>query len=117
MWLCYKYGCPGFLHWGYHHHNEGAEELCTLVGRSRYPAGNAFVIYKGDGRPWYSVRGHLQRLGSYDYELFHKLGQKNQKKAIELIERCCRTFDDYESDAELLDNARIEMLKILDTER
>lgn len=114
MWMCYKYNCPGFLHWGYHWHDEGLDELCTTVGENlHYPAGNAHVIYTGDGRPWYSVRGHSQRNGACDWELFNILGKRDRKKALELIEKCCRTFADYDSSAELFDQTRRELLEIL----
>ncbi len=114
MWLCCKYHCPGFLHWGYHAHDLGAEDLCTPTGRNFYPPGNASVIYRGDGRPWYSVRGHLQRAGAADYELLYQLSQKDRAKAEEIIEKCCRSFDDYERSGEVIDAARVELLEALD---
>jgi len=116
MWLCYQYNCPGFLHWGYHwydHPKEGLVDGCGAVGNIRYPAGNAFVVYVGDGRPWYSVRGHLQRTGAQDYELFHILGQRDKAKALELIHKVCRSFDDYDGSAELFDAVRHELLETL----
>ncbi|NLV74385.1 MAG: DUF4091 domain-containing protein [Chloroflexi bacterium] len=121
LWLCYHYQCPGFLHWGYHMHNEELEkETCYLPGNDktiRYPAGNSFVVYPaldGERKPWYSVRGHLQRLGAYDYELFRMLGEKYSfEKADELIKKVCRGFDEYDSSAELLDRVRQEALELL----
>ena len=71
------------------------------------------MVYTGDGRPWYSVRGHLQRAGSYDAELLIRLGKKDHAKALELIEKCCRTFDDYEFSPEVIDKTRVEILEIL----
>jgi len=115
MWMCYLYDCPGFLHWGYHCHNAETElETCYAAGpNARYPAGNAHVVYPGDGRPWYSVRGHLQRTGAEDWELFHLLEQKHPGKAKEIIRTVCRTFDDYNADADALESARIRVLELL----
>jgi len=115
MWLCYKYNAPGFLHWGYHLHNpETWDETCYRVGDNRmYPAGNSFVVYPGDGRPWYSVRGHSQRAGAYDYELFNQLGLRDHNKAIELIDKVCRGFDDYDPSSERFDTVRHELLEAL----
>ena len=115
MWLCYKYNCPGFLHWGYHLHNPEIEkETCYRAGpERRYPAGNSFVVYPGDKSPWYAVRGHSQRTGAEDYELFNLLGQKDHDKAIALIEKVCRGFDDYNPSAELLDEVRHELLEAI----
>ena len=110
MWLCYKYDCKGFLHWGYHAYEptDGMVDGCTKAGERKYPAGNAHVVYIGDGRPWYSVRGHSQRAGAQDYELFSMLGRD---KAVSLIEKVCRTFDDYDGSAELFDSVRRDMLE------
>lgn len=121
LWLCYHYQCPGFLHWGYHAHNEELEkETCYWPGSDRnvqYPAGNSFVVYPaldGERKPWYSVRGHLQRLGAYDYEVFRMLGEKYSfEKADELIQKVCKGFDEYDPSAELLDQIRHEALELL----
>lgn len=121
MWLCYLYDAKGFLHWGYHLHNpEGARETCYSIGNGlAYPPGNSFCVYNGydfdpeDKRPYYAVRGHLQRLGAYDYELFYLLGQRDRAQACEIIRSVCTSFDDYDPTAETLDNARIQLLKAL----
>ena len=116
MWACAKYGAKGFLHWGYHVHNpEVAEETCYLVeGRgTRFPAGNSFVVYPGEGAPIYGVRGHAQRTGAYDFELLSMLLEKDSERAMELINRLCRGFDDYESDVDLFERTRWELLEIL----
>lgn len=115
MWLCYKYNCPGFLHWGYHAHTEKVEEDTCLENRlcGFMPAGNGFVVYPGNNGPVYGVRGHSQRTGAYDYELFNLLGQKDKKAALALIDKVCRSFDDYDPSAELLDETRHELLEML----
>lgn len=112
MWMCYKYGAPGFLHWGYHLHNpEGRNDTNYHTEGVSYPAGNAHVVYLTEGKPWYSVRGHLQRAGAIDYELLAILGKKDKAKAMEIIEKVCRTFDDYEFSPHLLDLAHKELLE------
>lgn len=114
MWMCFKYGCPGFLHWGYHAYTpeEGIQDVCTEAGNGRkYPAGNAHVVYIGDEGPWYSVRGHLQRAGAQDYELFSMLDDR--EAAVRIIEKVCRTFDDYDGSPRVFDEARRELLETL----
>ena len=114
MWMCFKYGCPGFLHWGYHAYTPSGEiqDTCTEAGNGKkYPAGNAHVVYIGDYGPWYSVRGHLQRAGAQDYELFCML--KDRGTAVGIIEKVCRTFYDYDGDAAVFDEARRELLETL----
>lgn len=114
MWMCYKYDAPGFLHWGYHLHNpEGKNDTNYRTEGVSYPAGNAHVVYPTEGKPLYSVRGHLQRAGAYDYELFAILGKEDKNKAKSLIEKVCHTFDDYDFSAAALDNTRRELLEAL----
>ena len=114
MWMCYKYNAPGFLHWGYHVHNpEGRWDTNKHYPKNSHPAGNSFVVYLTEGNPWYSVRGHSQRTGAYDYELFNILGKTDKPKALALIDKVCRTFDDYEPSAELFDSVRRELLEAL----
>lgn len=114
MWMCYKYGAPGFLHWGYHVHNpEGRFDTNYHTDGVSYPAGNAHVVYPTETGVWNGVRGHLQRAGAIDYELLHLLGQRDQPRALALIEKVCRTFDDYEFSSKALDEARRELLEAL----
>lgn len=111
MWLCYLYDAPGFLHWGYHVHNtDGRYDTNYHVDGVSYPAGNAHVVYPMGNTVWNSVRAHLQRAGAQDFELFSILGEQDHDKAIELITKVCRSFDDYEFGAEQLDNVRRELL-------
>ncbi|MBO5270028.1 MAG: DUF4091 domain-containing protein, partial [Clostridia bacterium] len=67
MWMCYKYDCKGFLHWGYHCHNEEERaDTCYRVRERRFPAGNAHVVYLAKNGPIYGVRAHSQRTGAED---------------------------------------------------
>lgn len=116
MWLCYKYDAKGFLHWGYH--LCPTDELldgCIYIPKknAKYPPGNAHVVYTGDGRPWYSLRGHAQRTGAHDYELFYLLGKRDKAKALALIDKVCRSFDDYDGSFTLFDDVRHELLEAL----
>ncbi|MBR2948235.1 MAG: DUF4091 domain-containing protein [Lachnospiraceae bacterium] len=119
MWLCYHYECPGFLHWGYHQHNpEFEKETCFKCDDiHRYPPGNSFVVYPaadGSLKPWYGVRGHIQRQGALDCEMFMLLEKKvSRETADELVLKVCRTFDDYDTSAQLLDEVRHELLEML----
>ena len=114
MWMCYKYGAPGFLHWGYHVHNpEGRYDTNYHTDGVSYPAGNAHVVYPTETGVWNGVRGHLQRAGAIDYELLHILGLRDREKALAIIEKVCRTFDDYDFSAAALDAARRELLEAL----
>lgn len=114
MWMCYGYDAPGFLHFGYFLLNEDQYDVNFVAPRGRiFPAGNAHIVYKGPNGPWYSVRGHLQRLGAQDFELLNILGNRNKEKAKTLVNKLCRNFDDYESDANIFDSVRKQLLEEL----
>ncbi len=117
MWMCFKYDCPGFLHWGYHfapnEPYEGLMDGCTPTASGKYPPGNAHVVYPGKDDVLYSVRGHAQRTGAADFELLTLLAEKDKDLALSLVDELCRTFDDYESSAEKFNEVREKLLKAL----
>ncbi len=119
MWMCYLYDAPGFLHWGFHYYNRehnGLVDGCIIASGTTdkfYTPGNAHVAYNMEKGVWYGIRAHQQRLGAYDYELFHQLGLRDKAKAKALVKKCCRTFDDYDGSWELFDNVRRELLEEL----
>lgn len=114
LWMCVKYNFKGFLHWGYHVHTELFEKQTILPAACGHlPPGNGHVVYPGNGRPEYSVRGHLQRTGAYDFELLTMLKKKDPAAALALIEKVCRTFDDYTTSSALIDETRKELLEQL----
>ncbi len=119
FWMCYKYDCTGFLHFGYHRFSEPDENgiidgcYTTRPERPKFPAGNGHVVYPGKGKPEYSVRGHAQRCGMLDFELFGILGRRDEAKAKSLIERVARSFSDYDESAVAFDEVRRELLECL----
>jgi len=115
MWMCCKYHAPGFLHFGYHLHNEEFwQETCYRASRGRqFPPGNAAVVYPGPNGPQYSVRAHLQRMGAADYELLCMLQNRDSALAERLITEACRSFDDYEIDPAAVDAVRRKVLEAL----
>ena len=119
MWLCYMYGCKGFLHWGYNVHTDKPFDVtCYMPDPANpdiaYPAGNAHIVYPGKRGPMWSVRAQIQRAGAEDYELLHQLGERNKPLAMELIRKLCRNFSDYTFNGEDVDAVRKELLSALD---
>ncbi len=119
MWMCFKYNCPGFLHWGYHYHPttkiDGLIDGCCAPNpvsdpTRLYPAGNAHIVYPGNNAPIDSVRSHAQRTGAIDYELLNLLAKKDRDSALKLVDQLCRTFDDYDPSAEKFDTVRKQLL-------
>jgi hypothetical protein len=116
MWMCYGYNAKGFLHFGYCLHNDDTYNNVNFYVREDniFPPGNGHIVYPGSKGPWYSVRGHAQRTGAQDFELLNILGNRGQKaKAKELVNKLCRNFNDYETDASVFENVRKELLEEL----
>ena len=110
FWMCVKYGCTGFLHWGYNAY-AGRDPLrfnCYSTGGRPLPPGDGFIVYPGDdGTPWNSVRAQLQRAGAEDAEALLQLPEDAR---MALIDRVCRTFDDYDADPANFEDVRHELL-------
>ncbi len=120
MWMCFKYNCPGFLHWGYHFSAkpsaDGSIDGCTPVpsdSNKKYPPGNGHIVYPFANTAVYSVRGHAQRTGAIDYELFNILAQKDRQSALDIVNSVCTTFSEYDPRSKAFNNARIKLLKTL----
>jgi hypothetical protein len=105
FWICHRYNFEGFLHWGYH---------VPLESSPNHVPGNTQILYCFDGDYWDSIRAHVQRGGAEDWELISIIKEKDPEKADRLVERACRTFDDYESDWKVFDSLKLEVLKEAD---
>ena len=119
MWLCVKYGCKGFLHWGYNVHSPEPFRITSYRPDPNndaisYPAGNAHIVYPGNRGPMYSVRAQLQRAGAEDAELLMQLMETDADRAQEIIARVCTDFSNYTFEGDRVDEARKELLCVLD---
>lgn len=106
FWICHRYNFEGFLHWGYHVPYEGANET--------HAPGNTQIVYSVDGEYWHSIRSHAQRSGAEDWELLSIIREKDCQLADKIVEKACRTFDDYERDWEKFDALKKEVLDVAD---
>ncbi len=108
FWMCQRYHFEGFLHWGYHRGNDIAfthvDENCSQ------PAGNQSIIYVVDGVFCESLRSMNQLFGVEDYEAIRAIAKEDAALADQLVQKCCRTFDDYETSASAVEAVRHEIL-------
>ena len=93
------------MHWGYHVDYKTA---------SIHAPGNTQIVYFADGDYWDSIRAHAQRAGAEDWELLSIIKEKDPKTAELLVERACRTFDDYERDFRVFDELKRAVLEEAD---
>jgi len=103
FWICHRYHFEGFLHWGYH----------MPIDPSHAP-GNTRILYYEKGDYWDSIRAHVQRAGAEDWELISIIKENDPETADKLVERACRTFDDYERDWHTFDALKREILEEAD---
>ena len=105
FWICHRYNFEGFLHWGYHVDYKTA---------SIHAPGNTQIVYFVDGDYWDSIRAHVQRAGAEDWELLSIIKERDPQTADLLVERACRTFDDYERDFRVFDELKLAVLEEAD---
>ena len=67
-----------------------------------------------EGDYWDSIRAHAQRSGAEDWELISIIKEKDAKFADEIVEKACRTFNDYERDWETFDKLKLAILNEAD---
>ena len=101
FWICHRYNFEGFLHWGYH---------IPYEKDPTHAPGNTQILYYVKGDYWDSIRAHVQRAGAEDWELISIIKNNAPNTADELVERACRTFNDYERDWSVFDALRREIL-------
>lgn len=115
-WANYKYGLPGYLHWGlnmYHADPFGNVELDPGTGKP-FPPGDSHIIYPGLRGPLSSIRFEAMRDGIEDYELLKLLEKKDAKLAREICDSVVRGFADYTTDPREFRKARNRLLVALD---
>ncbi|MBK6929739.1 MAG: DUF4091 domain-containing protein [Saprospirales bacterium] len=115
-WLNYRYGIPGYLHWGYNFWNDDpfreATGIITESGNT-LPGGDAWVAYPGNGEVIPSLRLEAMRDGIYDYELLKMYEVKFPERARELARQVVYQFDLYDSGIEAFRAKRREILEAL----
>ena len=105
FWICHRYNLEGFLHWGYDFPHEE---------KPIYAPGNTQIAYFVDGRYWDSIRAHAQRAGAEDWELLSIIKENAPEVADKIVEKACRTFDDYERDWQVFEQLRLDILNEAD---
>lgn len=106
FWICHRYNFEGFLHWGYHVPYENRPCM--------HAPGNTQMVYYVKGDYWDSIRAHVQRAGAEDWELISMIKEKDPVTADKLVEKACRTFDDYERDWSIFDSLKRTVLEEAD---
>lgn len=112
-WLFYRFGCRGFLHWGYNYwQKSGMRDLidpfCTSDAGAwpRWAYGDPFVVYPGEDGPLDSIRWEVFAESLQDYALLQTLGIESTSRLLQPL----RDFNDFPTDATWLASARKRLL-------
>jgi hypothetical protein len=113
-WINYRYNITGFLHWGLDWW-EGIyrDKELYVDDTSRFPAGDACIVYPDDGKVYSSIRFEAMRDGIADYELLKLLEKKDAKKAEELAGSIVKNMDRYDTNIASFRAKRIQLLERL----
>lgn len=128
-WLNYRFGLPGYLHWGL---NSWTDDPFETPGEHR---GDGWHVYPRKGGLLDSLRWEQMRSGIQDYECLRLLEEKisqmkkgmsprasaliePSRRGVEIATSVVRTADDYSNDPNVLYAARRQILdEILDLDR
>ncbi|MBU9725465.1 DUF4091 domain-containing protein [Diplocloster modestus] len=119
LWLGAAYRLTGFLHWGFNFYigEDIFRKSCCPHKGKLLPAGDAHIVYPGDGFVLPSIRLEAQRAGAEDYELLWQLIKKDPQKADKIIASVCTSFTSYTRDAGVLLKARRSLFQALCSDR
>jgi hypothetical protein len=99
-WINYRFGIPGYLHWGFDFWRGGDpyEETTSIQLESGtiLPGGDAWIVYPGDSAIHSSIRLEAMRDGIVDYELLKMLEKDHPEVAAELARQVVYRFDYYD---------------------
>jgi len=116
-WINFKYNSPGYLHWGFNQwRGKDVYKETTFINKESgnvLPAGDAWIVYPGDGEIYSSIRLEAMRDGIVDYELLKMLAEKDEEIARELARRVVFRFTVYEMDIDGFRSIRRKILELL----
>jgi hypothetical protein len=123
-WVNFKYGIPGYLHWGF---NFWGSNSGIVTGEDPYddvsgmivssgnilPGGDCWIVYPGYKTINPSIRLEAMRDGIVDYELLKMYSEKFPEKAKEMVRTTVYGFEHYDINIGEFRKKRREMLQDL----
>lgn len=123
-WVNFKYGIPGYLHWGFNHWSSGSGISITgdpyddasgliLSSGNVLPGGDSWISYPAKDEIYPSIRLESMRDGIVDYELLKIYAQKHPKKINDIVGTSVYNFEHYDTDIAYFRKKRREILVTL----
>ncbi len=116
-WQNFKYGIPGYLHWGLNAwHGDPFTKIEMNYGSTTTafsPPGDTHIVYKGTNGPLSSIRLEAMRDGIEDYELLSLLAKSNPTRAQLICNSIVTSFTSYTRDPATFRASRAMLLSSL----
>ncbi len=112
-WLCYKWGVPGWLHWGWNFWVDWDQDKYHTIAEE-WVKGDHYTVYPDQANNMVknSMRGVAVRDMSEDYELLLALGKKDRELALRLVDRIAvNAENDYTTDVKVMQEVRRELIR------
>lgn len=117
-WLNFRYGNPGYLHWGFNYWGENGNPFGDVSAPvNDWPGGDAYIVYPGFHKVYPSVRLTAMRDGIRDYDLFCLVENKIPGKGKELVKKIILDYDSYDTSVSEFRNVRKQLLEIASGEQ
>jgi hypothetical protein len=115
-WINFRYGSPGYLHWGFNWWTDDPFYETTRIQTESglvLPAGDSWIVYPAQGRVLPSIRLETMRDGIVDHELLCRLAEKLPEEAKELARQVVYSFTEYDINVPAFREKRKTVLKLL----
>lgn len=115
-WINFRFGSPGYLHWGYNWWAPDPFREATQIGIEAglvLPAGDSWIVYPAAGKLLSSIRLEAMRDGIVDHEILCRLEAKRPEETRELARQVVYEFTKYDINVPAFREKRRAMLKML----
>ena len=113
-WINYKYGAPGYLHWGFNAWGANGDPFGDVSAPANdWPGGDSHIVYPGYRKLYPSMRLAAMRDGIRDYDLLKLVEARDPHRARAFADAIILDYDRYDTSVQRFRQIRREMLEYL----
>lgn len=113
-WINYKYGSPGYLHWGFNAWGANGDPFGDVSAPANdWPGGDSHIVYPGYRKLYPSIRLAAMRDGIRDYDLLKLAEARDPVRARTFVDAMIFDFDQYDTSVQRFRQIRREILDFL----
>ena len=114
-WINYKYGSPGYLHWGFNAWGANGDPFGDVSAPANdWPGGDSHIVYPGYRKLYPSIRLTAMRDGIRDYDLLKMVEARDSIRAQAFVNAIIFDFDRYDTSVSRFRQIRREILDFLE---